>query len=530
MNGYIYQANPCAAVGTDGCEEVHGCALDSYGNFVDGSDVIKCSEKHVETPQKDNEYTLHTIRSSSQCNGRLDIQLRQRSPVMSITNLLMDTNVDSNILRPVYDVRLPCSRITAKTSDTLKITFHFDAQYDLAQNRYVFTVGANDDMDSDSDGTWSKTYSDGLSGFTKVIAATPFVGECGAHSSQSIIGNIATGYGTCDQGFTNNNCNSDYCKSSKIEDANNCLTLGVDGDQLTRTFKLAMIYTRTFKYSVSRAHNLDPLINDTVTTETTYFCQDQQFSVSVDRNKQASVRVTTPIQIIMERKAQIQEITWSTEGCQGANMYKLYVKVHLSEQNVQTPNELGDFQALPSDFSVSPVSSSDSLTEEKLFEGGNSYIVLTSSCIEVTLDDCSLANDSPFKDLTQTRTEVLVTADDSNLGDFATGVEVISNVVVDTNFVTCPLDNTIEETGELEVDLSFQALNDGTDVCLEEVVGTATDPGSLVIDNCKSAFGNFSRDTQIYTLMLIRMDRVNMNKVRCDQQQMNSKLILQRGR
>lgn len=502
LAGYDETASLCTSV-SGVCEEIHGCALDSNGNFVDGSDTVKCAEKLVETPQKDNEYTLHTIRSSSQCNGRLDIQLRQRQPLISMKNLLMDGSQDSGlgfdtpnpnptgILRPVYDVRLPCSRVTARTSDTLTIKFDFNAEYDLKLNEYTLTVGGNNDMEADtSDGVWTKTYdadNTAVSGFTKIITATPYIGECPQHFKQTAI-TIGPTSG-CDVLFQRDACD-DFCDSSKVEDAADCLTLEVQNDQLVKTFKLAMVYERTFKYNVPRDHNLDDEIGPTTTEETTWFCQDQKFSVSVDRNKQASVRVTTPLQIIVERKAQIQEIEWvaskDTNDCDGENVFQLRVKVHVQEQNVQGANTYDDFEEIPEDgFSVQTVSSTDGLTVKTAHSGTKSFVELKSACIEIAQSDCSLVNDSPFKALTETSTEFLVTGKDTNLGTSATQVDITSNVVVNTNFVACPLDQVIEETGELEAALSFEVANCLTDPLQQP--STAKDQNNADIKNCPAA-------------------------------------------
>ena len=506
MAGYTSSATPCKEVG-NGCDEIHGCIAGFNGltsTSADDEDTEKCNEKTVATPEKDNEYTLHTIRSSSQCNGRLDIQLRQKSPAITTQSLLMDGN-DDGILRPVYDVRLPCSRVTARTSDDLTIKFDFDAEYDLALDQYTFKVGGNSDMGAAADqngdnlpGVWTKTYDEATSGFTKTIVATPYVGECGSYFDSTNAITVATETG-CGSDFARDAC-GDFCVSQKTEDAGSCAKLqigaGADDDKLEKSFYLALVYERTFKYNVPRSHDLDGTIGPTQTTETTWFCQDQQFSVSVERNKQASVRVTTPLQIIVERKAQIQEIEWTSTGCTGTNVFKLRVRVHVQEQNVQGDNILDDFKEIPADdkFKVTPVSSTDGLVAAIVARNAGSsdpsYVDLESACIQISQADCSLAAPSPFKDLTQTSTEFLVTGSDANLGTSATQIAITSNVVVSTNFVACPLGDEIEETGELEARLSFDSTTGGADTCLTapaDRTSTAEDVNGNDIKNCGAA-------------------------------------------
>ena len=111
---------------------------------------------------------------------------------------------------------------------------------------------------------------------------------------------------------------------SSIFDASGCAYTKLTGaSTLSTTFSLAMLYTRTFGYSVTRDHQLDPSVDSTSFSHTpTYFCRDQSFTISVNAEKTASVSLTTPVQIMMERMAQINEVGWlegdGSNGCAGS--------------------------------------------------------------------------------------------------------------------------------------------------------------------------------------------------------------------
>ena len=103
MAGYDSSANMCTDVG-GACGEIHGCD-ESSGIFAEKTIVDpNCAEKSITLLKIDNQYQLHEIRSTSQCNGKMDVQFRATE--ITSQNLLGAPD----FLRPTYDVRFPCSR------------------------------------------------------------------------------------------------------------------------------------------------------------------------------------------------------------------------------------------------------------------------------------------------------------------------------------------------------------------------------------------------------------------------------------
>lgn len=551
MQGYKSDATQCAQADTERaagqvsplCDEIHGCTLDSSGLF--GSAISgyedQCAEKKVKTPRVNGEFTFHTIRSTTQCNGKLDIQLRLRrsgddddsnAKTWNTNNLL---NADGGVftegdypslpfLRPVYDVRFPCSRITKKTSDSIKLKFKFDMTYDLSSNQFTIKTEGISQLDgsdlSGSGNTWSSK-SDASSrtgvyqkiGFTKQIEfkSVATVADNNILTCQNIDEN---GYDSVEEkpfGCTSNWTIGDPGKTSATVDADDCSVLKLvesgDNKSLQKEVSLALIYKRTYGYHVERDHLLDTKVADTDVEDVQYFCQDQKFKMSVNTERTAAVSVVTPIQLIVERKAQIVQIfwhgnnqgntgLWANQGdisniC-GEDQYELRILVKLEEQGTHSPNAKSDFKHIQDpDFTVSLVSSTDTLSAYRLVEKSGdvtvgTYAALKSQCIQVTAADCSKALASNWLDLIQTETTLLVQGKDSVLVG-ASGTNIVSDVKVSTDFESCPIDiDNVDVSDDFAVALSFQ-VDDNDNQCLSKSGVTALDTSNNEIINCQAA-------------------------------------------
>jgi hypothetical protein len=563
MQGYTPQAIQCSSddtaqkAGAIGpvCEEQHGCALSTAGTF-EGShdDESLCAEKKVKTPRKDGEYTFHTIRSTSHCNGKLDIQLRLRqsgdddcvakqgdfSNCVSrkwaeLKNLLNgdDKNTfsegtypDLPFLRPVYDVRLPCSRITSKTSDSIKLKFKFSLAYDLKQDQYTFDVTGIDKLGNinvawdDTEKLFKADGNTGNSGFTKSMEFKAYVGTCVAKTSLDASGG----------GF---NAVTEKCQdvtfaqesqgvARKVITGTECTDLGFsdrkDGNvvlSLDEEISLALVYKRTYSYQVQRDHPLDTNVNNTsIDAETQYFCQDQSFKISVNPSKTASVSVVTPIQLIVERQAQVVDILWHGDNdanagfwtkkwnnggddtsftvC-GPQSYQLRILVKLQEQGTHSPNNpSSNFKSIQdSDFSVTIVGSTDTLYARRIWGNSETYVAIVSDCIQVTEADCSGALSSQWADFQQTSTSLLLQGKDDVLDAGKSGTNIVSEIDVTTDFESCPVDiEDVQETGEFAVAVSFDVpttTGSNAQECLQESGVTAKDASGADIINCASA-------------------------------------------
>ena len=547
MQGYTPNAFPCSASDAqDGqtgvsplCEEQHGCNLEDgvFKGAVSGFET-ECAEKKVKTPRNDGEFTFHSIRSTSHCNGKLDIQLRLRQSgdddcissndcegrlwgwgSAGSNNIIhadlrgYDTQITGGtypnlaVLRPTYDVRLPCSRISKRTSDSIHLKYVFDLSYNLQTDTFSMSATGVSDVDGNdatynSAGYFETADATGSSGFTKKMKFKAYIGAC---KNQITDFNDMTDL--CDTTFQDGNngtLKADVvgkdCENLHFEDN------VVDGNvvSLDETVSLALVYERTYGYNVNRDHPLDVKIDDTSITNTQFFCEDQKFTISLNPTKTASVRVVTPIQLIVERQAEVLGITWHgnnednpttgvfkdryTLKC-GAQTYQLRILIRLREQ-ITNKEASGNKTPvpLPKDFTASIVSNADGLTVKTFVDESNNevketYITLTSPCILITANDCSGELSSQWKDLSQTSTSLLITADDSLLAGAASGTTITSDLDITTNFNVCPVDvEDVEESGEFAVALSFDANN-----CLNNGTQTALDRSGNKINNCDSA-------------------------------------------
>ena len=550
MQGYKQDATPCVKPDDTQqgenqigplCQEAHGCTVTDglFGDAVDGDSADLCAEKKVKTPRNDGEFTFHTIRSNSNCNGKLDIQLRLRQSgdadcansqdcnirSWSTSNLLGSDGSSSGFLRPLYDVRLPCSRVSRKTSDSIALKYKFSLAYNLQTD--VFSVGAqgiaklgSQDLQF-ADSKFAASGNTGSSGFTKAIEYKAYVGSCPNNiqsfddltdlcsttfldAPENVDGLVDIDHGKL---IADVSGDCDALVFSDTKDANNKVV------SLDQDISLALIYKRTYSYKVDRDHLLDTNVVNTEFDNTQYFCEDQKFSISLNPTKTASVSVITPIQLVVERQAQIVGITWHGNNdnnpspyngvtdsspdfpvC-GAQTYQLRVLVKLQEQGTHASNAESEFTDLLSDFTAEVSQSTDGLEVKKIINTDGTFIALLSPCILITADDCTGTLDSQWKELTQTNTNLLVSSLDTVLGaGSASGTTITSEVEISTDYSSCPVDiENVEESGEFATAVSFAATN-----CLLQQGTTALDKDGNQITNCASALVTESGTASIH--------------------------------
>jgi len=496
--------NPNLANVQEACSELHGCEL-SNGIFAEKtSPDPNCAEKYVTLSKEDNEYVGFSIRSTSQCNGKLDIQLR--SADTSLTNNLLKADEVDGFLRPVYDVRLPCARVSNKVSDSIKLKFGFEAHYTLTTDTLALTLTGDDSLDEEEgNNQWKSSAETNRPGYTESMLMTGFIGTCqGDHTSG--ITQLCTGkdVGRGSAGVLSTSFDASSCSTTKLTPSGTSLQSDVD---------IGILYTRTFKYDMNRGHQLDPNVAPTTFTDTKYFCRHQNFKISVNAEKTASISITTPVQAMMERMAQISEVGWVSCGS-STDQYKLQVKVDLKEQNVQSPNDnsnnANDWSSLPSDFTISNVDGF-SVTAA----GAESKLILSSQCIKVKEDEggCSSEDLVAFSGQSHTTT-LTITAGDDNLGTLKTGVLIDSNIEIVVDYDQCPLSEQDASlaNNDFEIDLSFQNPNSGDNACLLEEDGTATDTSNNIIKNCKSALVTSSGEARLHGYVTdVNGDRTYVN-------------------
>ena len=545
MQGYKHDATQCeeddltADDGSAGvCEEEHGCALSDgvFGDAVDGDSADICAEKKVKTPKKDNEYTMHTIRSTTQCNGKLDIQLRLRREGdddcvdsncghrdWDVANLLLDSSPPAaGFLRPTYDVRFPCSRISQQTSDSIHLKYVFGLTYDLQTDEFTATAEGVSSLDGAVEfdtGVWSNELSaDQTSGFTKQISFQAHLGtcettlnsltsvtaQCSDVFSEDTVGKSILTVTQADCGCGDELCDADSDNTNGIQFDNRVDTSTGEVLSLDEEITVALIYERKFKYVVDRHHRLDTLVDDTSYTDTQYFCEDQKFKVSLNPTKTASVSVITPVQLVMERQAQITGITWETcNADQGT--YKMKIDVKLMEQGTHASNAADQWLNLPTGFVASITSSSDDFTVTAV--GGTvfdtdgseqstdaSTITLESLCYTVTANDCNGQSSSKWLEYSQTSTSLLISAPDTNLVG-ASGTTITSEVQITSDYSACPVDiDDVQEAGEFAVALSFDVDGSGDECTTTDDCSDGEVCDNLKCTKCLSASGETAVD------------------------------------
>ncbi|MAD24521.1 MAG: hypothetical protein CMO44_10165 [Verrucomicrobiales bacterium] len=142
-------------------------------------------ERYLATSSVDDENVEHSIRSSSLCTGYLDFQLQDRNT----------TNI-------IYDLRVPCSRTTDATQDSVKLTFDFSLAYDIVSNQLDVSATYLSDMSSTSETNFDPTSLP--TGFTQDLEVTAKFGKCAADNSILLQDGGAAAFTKCDQNETSN--------------------------------------------------------------------------------------------------------------------------------------------------------------------------------------------------------------------------------------------------------------------------------------------------------------------------------------
>jgi len=385
----------------------------------------------------------HTIRSSPDCTGFLDVQFK-----------------DLNDTFAVYDLRIPCSRTTAKARDEVSLTYDFTLGYDLVTN--LVTAKAYYLSDMNSFNVTGRDVGTSTSGLKEDLLVTVSYGYCSSanvierrNSSGAFVGCSGTSDANgkwADQSSQNHfkstglNLNEwSHCAQSVEDDSAN--------DAYIVTTKVALNYQRTLKYTSTTGSVLST--ND--------FCADRKFITTIKRDATATVTVATLRAPTLERAVSVTDIEW--EACAGTNSFKLVISV-ASKQKDTTQ---GDATWADSNLkTVLKASSSSSVDSDSLMVNLGTMTAgqpthtfkLQSACITVTADHCDErcqtdgsgcvaqstasgdTSESAYSQLTHTATDLVLR------GEF-TNSDVDSDVNIITKYVECPLDESNVASGYL---------------------------------------------------------------------------------
>ena len=475
-------------------------AVDDVAN-LDCTEVAVSGEILFASSDVNGEIKEHTIRSSPACTGFLDVQFRDQGSFA------------------IYDLRIPCSRTTAKASDSISLTFDFTLGYDLVDNlvtakAYYLSdmASASEDavgnpgsgLEQDLDVAVSYGYCSGTNEIEKKNDAAALLADGGCDEAAD-----ATGLWTDSAG------NSHFTSSAlDLNEWSHCAQQIQDDNANNNyivTTRIAMQYTRVLKYTSGSG----------ATQSTNKFCADRRFVTTIRRDSTATVTVATLQAPTLERAVSVTDIEWVSTGC-AAGYYKLQIGIASVQKDTSHDGTSAGEEWQDSNLKqiLKPTSSSaqdsDSLqidlstgNTNPLSEQHPSHkFVLHSQCILITAADCDERCDadgqncaaqtnsdsgcaadpvdaecaqSDYSKLTHTITDLVLR------GDF-TGSAVDSDVTITTRYVECPLDESNVATSAVVAAATMQC-----DAEISNVASPTVDSAT----NCAQAFTTDSGTAEV---------------------------------
>ena len=402
------------------------------------TEAIRATERDFVTDPVNGKTKAHTIRSSIACTGYMDIQFQDQHATFGI-----------------YDLRVPCSRSTAATSDSISLSYDFTLGYDLVTNKVTADASYLKDMSSNPDNDYSD--SDGISQKISVSAA---YGQCvdsgsgadtidlnnlagvtrasvGCDASTEALGKLVDS-GAPTNKFTSTQLDLDNWKDCSYSSSDDF------GDESVYTVvtSIAMLYDREVNYTSSSG----------TIVRSNQFCSDRKFTTTIARDSSASVTVSSLLSPQLERAVRVTGLNW--ENCASGG-YQLVVELKSNEKYVNQDDSYWANSPLnDAMLSINPDRfDTDGLTVDK----GTMSITtpthefkLKSSCIPITQADCDAITDphtdpadatgSAYAQLSSTKTDIVVR------GVF-NSIDIDSDVQIATSYLNCPLDQSNIATG-----------------------------------------------------------------------------------
>lgn len=393
--------------------------------------LISAAEKNL-TISANATSVEHSLRSSPACFRFFDIELH-----------------DYDNPWVIYQLRLPCNRITNTETEALNLTYSFSSAYDLFTDRFTGTIGydipTGMGLSIAVDATDKKQYGFGScakqSGVDVISRPSTCVDDSDGGTAKTVTG---WGDGSKIDTVGTGSLSIDTSNAVTLEALRDCDVLSTDteyiddsGEQYIMKHSLALIYTRT-----------DP---DNAGRSDVKYCQDQQFITSIRRDATASVTVGTLVDKSLERSVMVTSMDWiqcskdRVECKQSDDCYKLRIELDSRDQD-KSSGVWSD--TLLTNVEISSISTNtDSLTLDitgvNVTGGPNGYkneFALESACGVV--NDCDKGTGSHYDKLIEQETHFVVTG-------FFDNIESTSNVEVETKFESCPLLNNTEMDGDV---------------------------------------------------------------------------------
>jgi hypothetical protein len=411
--------------------------------------VLSTADYEFTTATTDGVSTTITVESSQYCFMYFDIELQDTSKP--------DVR---------YGLRLPCVRTTSNLEDKLNLTYAFDTDYSLSEDR----VYAQIDYDLPT-------------GMDLTVHDYGF-GTCGKNASNF---DILVKPDTCTDVLNAEQPVNGWAvdateETIKLDDTDK-VTLNVlkecgtspdgisDSENYVLEHYLGLVYRRDFR---------DGGREDEART----YCQDQKFVTTIRRDATASVSVATLDTLSLERSVMVTSIDWvqcasTATGCFGSNQcFKLRIEADSKEKETTSGSWSNSSLSGVSQFPGGANSDSMTVDADHLSSTNTgNYFALESECGVV--NSCSDSAGTHYGDLSAgTKQEILIR------GSFS-GASVDTKVLIETKFDECPLDDTTDDLGgELKIGLRLlchKVKDDGT------YDTTDSDDGSGALSSVNSA-------------------------------------------
>lgn len=457
------------------------------------------------------EVKKHTIRSTDQCTGKLDLQLEDQTQYQEFA---------------IYRTRIECSRVsTQELSDDVRLVYNYATTMDLSDNSLEITADY-----TPSANTAGKCSNDQYTDKAACEAAVPEEVWTSEYA-------IAANFGTCSN--TNEIDTVTDCTGVKFikDEANSQMKLVMDNDspvttglqvlqachdtdnliQVTYegltdprqipsdpdarntiasyiiTYDLATQYSRT-------------ILNDAFSGAVLKYCDDQQFTATIRRDAKASTNVAQIKAASLNRAIIVSDIGWvgnangdyQGSDCSQANEYQLEVVMRSMDQDGRDASGAWAASKLTKAF-IDTASDAQNDNKMKIHKpGGVGYGILKDTT--PTVMPYALGGDAIDADATvfhgsyfKVRSECVVvsacepdadnTVDGDSWGDltslFKTDLvirgtflssDVDSKIELTLDFDECPLDAAADITGETRVGLQIECGGDDQATAEEQLL------------------------------------------------------------
>lgn len=412
---------------------------------------------------------LHSLRSSPFCFRYFDIELHDVSNPWAI-----------------YQLRLPCNRITKTEAENITLTYSFESSYDLYEDQFTAKIGYQTIQDqklsiaADANnlqlgfGTCAKNGgADTLSRVTSCVDVTGGAQPVSGWNDGSV--DSSTGIAA-----TSGDAKGEFLLESgdnvDLESLRDCDTLGIDADyiddegaQYVMRHSLALMYTREDQDGAGRT--------------SIKYCQDQTFLTTIRRDATASVVVGTLVDKSLDRSVMVTSIDWlqcdknRVECKQSDDCYKLRIEMD-SKDNDKGANTWADSSLTAAEIGLGQTNTDGLVLDTALLNitggdyGYDNRFALESVCGVVDTCDASDTS-SHYGSLVQTETHFVVSG-------FFDNIISTSNVEVETKFEACPI--------VAETNVTKDILRLGMQIaCVEDADSTAIPSTIADVVDCRSA-------------------------------------------